>query len=161
MFYWTSDLLLHGWAPKQRFTSLLSLGNKHKDKGNPQGNEWLSQKRLLLHTPAFVAFKNSDTVFPHAVPHSQPLNNTSQKLLGQHSLLRLHKNASYFLNAFDFLRGKARSTPQVFLCQNSPTWRQLIPSSFFSTLQLLFCSFCSSKTDFQESRLNRIFGQTC
>lgn len=102
MPYWTSDLLLHGWAVKQRFVSLLSLGKKDKGKGNPQGNKWLSQKRLLLHTPAFVSFNNGENVLLHAVPHSQPLNNIFQKLHRQHPPLRLHINASYFLNALFF-----------------------------------------------------------
>lgn len=61
-------------------------------------------KSVLLHVAGFMALNNTDTIFLHAVLHSQPLNNISQKLLGQHSLLRLHTNAPYFLNAFDLLR---------------------------------------------------------
>lgn len=87
-------------------------------------------KSLLLHVAAFMAFNNIDVASLHAVLHSQPLNNISQKLPGQHSLLRLRTNAPYFLNAFDLLRRKARSTAEESLRQNSPTWRQLFPSPF-------------------------------
>jgi len=59
-------------------------------------------KSLLLHVGVFVAFSNDDTVFLHAVLHSQPLNNLSQNLAGQCSLPRLHTNIPRFLNAFDF-----------------------------------------------------------